>query len=147
MSILPFVLLLMLVAAEQALTYSTWRHPSFSRSFTTFSPRPFTTSLNTSPESPNIADQLKKVELELDAVKCCMDNFGSDSKPKIDDEGFRKMVQRYEGSDKEYLRSMLNKLQDKENELLKQKTALQKKETARIVSQTAVESKGTLRVE
>ena len=62
-------------------------------------------------------------------------------------EDIRESVLIYEGSDKEYLRGMLkdlqdnvNKLQDKENELLKQKTAL-------IISQAAVESKGTLRVE
>ena len=62
-------------------------------------------------------------------------------------EDIREFVLIYEGSDKEYLRSMLNKLQDKKNELLKQKTVLQEKETALIVSQAAVESKGTLRVE
>ena len=107
---------------------STLRHPpSFSR---TFSPRSFTTSLNTSPASPNIPNQLKKLELKLEAVKYCLDNVGFDKKPKIDDEGFRKMVQRYEGSDKKYLQGMLKDLQHKE--------------TALIISQAAIESKGTL---
>jgi hypothetical protein len=137
MIFIPFVLLLFLVAAEQALTYSTWRHPSFSRSFTTFPPRSFTTSLNTNPGGPNILNQLKKLELKIDVVEYCLDNFGSDGEPKIDDEIFRKMVQRYEGSDKEYLRGMLKALQE-------EKTALQEQETALIISQAAVKSKGML---
>ena len=143
----PFVLLLFLVAAEQALTYLAWRHPSFSRSFTTFSPRSFTTSLNTSPGSSNILNQLNKLELDLEAVKYCLDNFGSDGKPKIDDEGIRKMVQRYEGSDKEYLRGMLKDLQEEKTALRRKETALQEETTALIISQAAVESKGELRVE
>ena len=148
MIFIPFVELLILVVAEQALTYSTWRRPSFSRSFTTFSPRSFTTSLNTSPGSPNIPNipnQLNQLELDLEAVKYCLDNVGSDGKPKIDDEGFRKMVQRYDGSDKEYLRDMLKDLQEEKTALQREKTALQEKETALIISQAAVGSKGRLK--
>ena len=51
-------------------------------------------------------------------------------------EDIREFVLIYEGSDKEYLRSMLDKIQDEKNELLKQETAL-------ITSKAAVESKGT----
>ena len=145
MVLTPFVLLLFLVAAKQALTYSAWRHPSFSRSFTKIFPRSFTTSLNTSPGSSDILNQLNKLELELEAVKYCLDNFGSDGKPKIDDEGFRKMVQRYDGSDKEYLRDMLKDLQEEKTALQREKTALQEKETALIISQAAVGSKGRLK--
>ena len=112
------------------------------------------TSVNTSPGSPNSLNQL--LQLKIDVVRYCLVNFGSNGKPKIDDEGFRKMVQRYEGSDEEYLRSMLKYLEEEKTALQKEETALQnekaalqeeraalkEEKTALIISQAVVESKG-----
>ena len=159
----PFVLLLFLVAAAHALTYSTsWSHPrtgssflalkipaawassSFSQSFATSRPRLVSTFLSSS--SPDKFDALEKetgaLKQKIGALKYLLKGGNSTTAS----EDIRESVLIYEGSDKEYLRSMLNKLQDKENELLKQKTALQEEKTA-LISHAAVESKGTLRVE
>jgi hypothetical protein len=149
MRILPIVLLF-LVAAAQALTYSTWwSHPrtgpsslalkipaawassSFSRSFTS-RPRLVTTFLSSS--NPDKFDALEK---KIGALEHLLKGGNSTTAS----EDIRESVLIYEGGDKQYLRSTLDKLQDKEIELLRQKTA------ALIISQAAVESKGTLRVE
>jgi hypothetical protein len=130
-----------LVAAEQALTCSTWRHPrtgpsslalqipaawassSFSRSFTS-RPQLVTTFLSSS--SPEKFDALEK---EIRALKHLLKGGNSTTAS----EDIRESVLIYEGGDKEYLRGILKHLQEKE--------------TALIISQAAVESKGTLRVE
>ena len=166
----PFVLLLFLVAAEQALTYSTLRHPrtvsssslvhptsrqqlvssSSSRTVTPF-PRLLTTFLsNSKPRSSSARQQSKAkvdaLEKETGALKQeigALKHLLKGGNSTTASEDIRESVLIYEGSDKEYLRSMLNKLQDNLNELLKQKTVLQEEKTA--LSKAAVESKGTLR--
>jgi hypothetical protein len=77
------------------------------------------------------------LELKIDVVEYCLDNFGSVGTPqRLTTRASAN--QRYEGSDKEYLRGMLKDLQ-------REKSALQEKETALIISKAAVEGKGKLR--
>ena len=158
MIVIPCSLLLFLVVAEQALTYSTWRYPrtvsssslvhptfcqqlvstSFSRTITP-SPRSFTTFLSIrKPRSSSSAKHLSKakfdaLEKEIGAIKHLLK--GGNSTTEAED--IREFIPIYEGCDKATLLSLLEKLQDKENELLKQNTAL--------ISKTAIESEGTLR--
>ena len=135
---IPFVLILLLVAAEQALTYLTWRHSrtcpssralqipavrvssSFSQCFSTAPPRLVTTLLSSS--NPEKVDAIEKKIRALEHLL-----KGGNSTTASED--IRESVLIYEGSDKEYLRSMLKN----------------QGEMALIISQAAVEFKGTLR--
>ena len=153
----PFVLLLFLVAAEQALTYSTWRlprtvssssfvHPtsrqqlvssSFSRTVTP-SLRSFMTFLSNSKPRSSSARHISKakfdaLEKEIGALKHLMKG-GNSTTASAD---IRESVLIYEGSGKQYLRGMLKDLQ-------REKSALQEENTALIISKAAVESKGML---
>jgi hypothetical protein len=139
------VLLLFLVAAAQALTYSTsWSHPrtgpsslalkipsawassSFSQSFATCRPRLVTTFLSSS--SPDKFDALEK---KIGALEHLLKGFNSTNAS----EDIRESVLIYEGGDKDWLRGILKDLQ---------REKLVEKETALIISQAAVGSKGTL---
>ena len=140
-------MLLLLVAFAQALTFPKWRHPQsvsysreqlvspFSRTIT-LPPRSATAlqsnskRLSPSPRQSNA--KLDALEKEIGALKHLLKGGNSTTAS----EDIREFVLIYEGSDKEYLRSMLDKIQDEKNELLKQETAL-------ITSKAAVESKGT----
>ena len=124
-----------LVAAKQALTYSTWRYPrtvsssslvhptsrqqlvssSFCRTVTP-SLRSFTTFLSNSKNA---------LEIKIGALEHLLKG----GKATTASEDIRETVLIYEGSDKEYLRGMIKDLQG-------EKTALS--------SQAAVGSKGTL---
>jgi hypothetical protein len=157
MRILPFVLLF-LVAAEQALTYSTWRHPrtvsssslvhptsrqqlvssSFSRTVTA-SPRSVPTFLSNSKRRSPSPRQLSKAKLDaLEKKIGALEHLLKGGNSTTASEGIRESVLIYEGGDKDWLRGILKDLQRKE-------TALQEKETALIISQAAVESEGALR--
>jgi len=147
MIITPSVLLRFLVAAAQALTYSTsWSHPrtgpstlalkipsawsssSFSQSFATSRPRLVSTFLSSS--SP---DKFEALEKKIGALEHLLKGGNSTTAS----EDIRESILIYEGGDKEYLRSMLKDLQRKD-------TALQEEKTALIISQAAVGSKGML---
>ena len=153
----PFVLLLFLVAAEQALTYSTWRHPrtvssssfvhptsrqqlvssSSSRTVTPF-PRLLTTFLsNSKPRSSSARQQSKAKVDELEKKIEALEHLLKGGNSTTASENIRESVLIYEGSDKEYLRGMLKDLQ-------REKSALQEESTALIISKAAVESKGML---
>ena len=153
----PFVLLLFLVAAEQSLTYSTWRNPrtvssssfvhptsrqqlvssSFSRTVTP-SLRSFTTFLSNSKPRSSSARHTSKakfdaLEKEIGALKHLLKG-GNSTTASAD---IREFVLIYEGSSKQYLRGMLKDLQ-------REKSARQEEKTA-LLSKAAVESTGTLR--
>ena len=151
MIFITFVLIL-LVAATQALAYSTWKHPrtgpsslakipaafvssSFSRSFTIFTPRFFTTFLSSS--SPEKFDALVK---KIGALKHLLKG----GKFTTASEDVRESVLIYEGGDKDWLRAILLELQGTAREL-REKSALQEQETALTISKASVESKSTLR--
>ena len=160
----PVVFLLVLVAVEQALAYSTLRHPqavssfsfmhptprqqlvssSFSRmvtpslrSFTTSLPRLVTTFLRSSSSNP---EKFNALEKKIGAIKHLLKGGSSTTAS----EDIHESVLIYEGGDNEFLRSMLQSLQRKETALqeeenLKRKTmALQRKETALQESKTAL---------
>ena len=110
---------------------------SFSRTVST-SLRSFTFQSNNKPRSKS-ARQISKakfdaLEKKIEALEHLMKGGNSTTAS----EDIRESVLIYEGSGKEYLRSMLQSLQE-------EKTALQREKSA--LSQAVVGSKGTLRVE
>ena len=139
MIIIVFVLLF-LVAVEHALIYSTrtyprtgpssraiqipagWVSSSFSQPFSTSPPRLVTTFLSSSNPETFYESGIKIRALE---------HLLKGGSYITASEDIREFVLIYEGSDKDWLRSMLKTLQEKE--------------TALIISQAAVESKGLLR--
>jgi hypothetical protein len=157
-----FVLLFLVVAIKQALTYSTWRHQRMVSSSSFLHPtsrqrldsttckrserpslRSFTTFLSSKPRSTQnpFPAKFDALEKELGALKHLLKGGNSTTAS----ENIRESVLIYEGSDKKYLRDMIKDLQREKSELQREKSALQEKETALIISQAAVESKGTLR--
>ena len=162
--------LLFLVAVEQTLTFSTLKHPrtvssfslvhptsrqqlvssSFSRtvtpslrSFATPPPRLVTTLLDSSSSNPEVFNLLEK---KIGALKHLLKGGNSTTAS----EDIRESVLIYEGSDKEFLRSMIKGLQEEKTERQREKSERQRKDAAlqeekTALSRAAVGSKGTLR--
>ena len=142
-------ILLFLFVAKQALTYSTWRHSrtvssssfvhptsrqqlvssTFSRTVSPFL-RSFTTFLSNSKPRSKSSTQISKAKLDALEKKIeALEHLMKGGNSTTASEDIRESVLIYEGSDKDFLRSMIKSLQE-------EKTAL---------CQAAVGSKGTLR--
>ena len=141
MIVIPCSLLLFLVVAEQALTYSTWRYPrtvsssslvhptsyqqlgssSFSRTVTP-SPRSFTTFLSSSKPRSSSAKRLSKEKFDaLEKKIGALEHLLKGGNYTTAAEDIREFILIYEGSDKEYQRGMLKELQTEKSALLRER--------------------------
>ena len=65
-----------------------------------------------------VDDPLQEVQLEIRAVKYCLDNFGNITLPYDADKAFIQLIQRYDCDDKVWLQGLLKDLQGEETKLL-----------------------------
>ena len=154
--------LLFLVAANQALT---WRYlrtgpssptskipaalvsSSSSRCFTKSPPRSMDTRLSDSKRRPPSSKQLLKANLDaLEKKIRALEHLLKGGNSTTASEDIREFVLIYEGGDKEYLRGMLNNLQEEKTAIQSKDAAIQRKEAALQEEKTALaKSQGTLR--